>query len=151
MAEELFEMLQEDHDRIKGLLDDLSDISDRGKKSREQSFRRLRDQLIPHLRAEEQVLYPVLERNAETREVALAALEEHHVAELVLSELSALPLADEHWAAKLKVLEELVEHHIEEEESDVFDAAEDVFDETQLEDFARQIRAVKQEVKAGVL
>ena len=36
------------------------------------------------LRAEEQVLYPVLERNAETREVALAALEEHHVAELGL-------------------------------------------------------------------
>ena len=150
MAEELFELLQEDHDRIKGLLDDLSDTSGRGKKSREQSFRRLRDQLIPHMRAEEQVLYPALERNAESREIALEALEEHHVADLVLSELSTLTLTDEHWAAKLKVLEELLEHHIEEEESEVFDAAEDIFDETQLEDLARQIRAVKQEIKAGV-
>jgi hemerythrin-like domain-containing protein len=150
MAQELFELLQADHDKIKSILDDLSETSSHAQKTRESSFKKLRDELIPHLRAEEQAFYSALEQYEEGREVALEALEEHHVAEGVLNELSSMEISDERWSAKLKVFQELLEHHIEEEESEVFDAAEESFDDDQMEEIAQQIRSLKQEIKAGV-
>jgi hemerythrin-like domain-containing protein len=150
MAQELFELLQTDHDKVKSILDDLSETSSGARKTRESSFRKLRDELIPHLRAEEQAFYSALLEEKEAREVALEALEEHHVAEGVLNELSSLDFSDEHWSAKLKVFQELLEHHIEEEESEVFDAAEEAFDDDQMDAILKQLKAIKQEVRAGV-
>ena len=150
MAQELFELLQNDHDKVKSILDDLSETSSNAKKSRESAFNKLKDELIPHMRAEERAFYPALEQYEEAREVALEALEEHHVAEGVLNELSSMDISDEHWSAKLKVFQELLEHHIEEEESEVFDAAEESFDDDQMEEITQQVKSIKQEIKAGV-
>ena len=142
--------MQADHDKVKSIIDDLSETSSGAQKTRENSFKKLKDELIPHLRAEEQAFYSALEQYEEAREVALEALEEHHVAEGVLNELSSMDITDERWSAKLKVFQELLEHHIEEEESEVFDAAEESFDDEQMEEIAKQIRSIKQEIKAGV-
>ncbi|MHB8996130.1 MAG: hemerythrin domain-containing protein [Armatimonadota bacterium] len=150
MAQELFELLQADHDKVKSIIDDLSETSSNAQKTRESSFKKLKDELIPHMRAEEQAFYPALEQYEEAREVALEALEEHHVAEAVLNELSSMDMTDERWSAKLKVFQELIEHHIEEEESEVFDAAEESFDEEQMEEITKQVKSIKQEIKAGV-
>jgi hemerythrin-like domain-containing protein len=150
MAQELFELLQNDHDKVKSILDDLSETSRNAQKTRESTFKKLKDELIPHMRAEEQAFYSALEQYEEAREVALEALEEHHVAEGVLNELSSMDLTDEHWSAKLKVFQEILEHHIEEEESEVFDAAEESFDDDQMEEIAQQVKSIKQEIKAGV-
>ncbi|MGE5531914.1 MAG: hemerythrin domain-containing protein [Bacteroidota bacterium] len=150
MAQELFELLQADHDKVKSILDDLSETSSNAQKTRENTFKKLKDELIPHMRAEEQAFYSALEQYEEAREVALEALEEHHVAEGVLGELSSMDIADEHWSAKLKVFQEILEHHIEEEESEVFDAAEESFDDDQMDEITQQIRSIKQEIKAGV-
>lgn len=150
MPQELFELLQEDHDRIRGLLDNLSEPTKGSQRTRESGFKKLKDALIPHMRAEEQTIYASLEQHSESREVALEAIEEHHVADTVLSELLSTDMNDERWTAKLQVLQEIVERHIEEEESDVFDALEETFEDEELSEFARQIRVIKQEVRAGV-
>lgn len=150
MAQELFELLQNDHDKVKSILDDLSETSSNAHKTRESAFRKLKDELIPHMRAEERAFYSALEQYEEAREVALEALEEHHVAEGLLNELSSMDMSDERWSAKLKVFQELLEHHIEEEESEVFDAAEESFDDDQMEEITQQIKSIKQEIKAGV-
>ena len=150
MAQELFELLQTDHDKVKSILDDLSETSEGAKKSRESLFGKLKDELLPHMRAEEQAFYPALQEHEEAKEIALEALEEHHVAETVLNELSSMSMSDESWGAKLKVFQELIEHHIEEEESEVFDAAEEAFDEAQLQTMFEQVKSIKREVKAGV-
>ena len=150
MAQELFELLQADHDKVKSIIDDLSETSSNAQKTRESTFKKLKDELIPHMRAEEQAFYPALEQYEEAREVALEALEEHHVAEGVLNELSGMDMTDERWGAKLKVFQELIEHHIEEEESEVFDAAEESFDEEQMEEITQQVKSIKQDIKAGV-
>lgn len=150
MPQELFELLQADHDRIRGILDDLSETSEKAEKTRESGFKKLKGELIPHMRAEEKAFYPPLQEHDEAREVALEALEEHHVAESVLNELSDMSLNDERWGAKLQVFQEILEHHIEEEESEVFDAAEEVFEDEQLQEIFKQVKSIKQEVKAGV-
>lgn len=150
MAVELFELLQKDHDRVKGILEDLSETSEKAEKTRRTGFDRLKEELIPHMRAEEQAFYPVLKSLEETRELALEALEEHHVAETVLSELGSMSMTDEAWTAKLQVFQELLEHHIEEEEGEIFDQAEEVLDEDQLQDIMQQVQSIKQEAKASV-
>lgn len=151
MPQDLFELLQEDHDKVRGILDDLLETSANAHKTRETGFKKLKDELIPHIRAEERAFYSALQEHEESREVALEALEEHHVAETVLSELSSSDMNDERWGAKLQVFQEILEHHIEEEESEVFDAAEEVFDEQQLQEIYRQVKAVKHDIKAGVV
>lgn len=150
MPQELFELLQEDHDKVRSILDDLTETSDSAQRTRESGFKKLKDTLIPHMRAEEQAFYSALQEHAEAREVALEALEEHHVAETVLGELSDMDMHNDRWSAKLQVFQEILEHHIEEEESEVFDAAEEVFDDQQLHEIFKQVKSIKQEVKAGV-
>lgn len=150
MPIELFEMLQEDHEKIKSILDDLTETTEDALKTRETQFRKLQEELLPHMRGEEQALYPKLKALKETKELALEALEQHHAAEMVLTELNALALDDEVWSAKLKVFQEMLEHHIEEEEGEVFDRAEEVMDEKQLQDIMQQIMRVKEEYKVTV-
>lgn len=150
MPEELFELLQADHDKVRGILDDLLETTHSAQKARESGFKKLKDILIPHIRAEEDAFYSALQEHEEARQTALEALEEHHVAELVLNELSDMSTSDERWGAKLQVFQELLEHHIEEEESEVFDAAEEVFDEAELQELYKQVKSIKQEIKAGV-
>lgn len=150
MPVELFEMLQEDHEKFKSILDDLSETSEGAEKTRESHFKKLQELLLPHMRAEEQAFYPKLKAHKETKELALEALEEHHAAEMVLTELANLSFSDEVWLPKLKVFQEMLEHHIEEEESEVFDSAEDVMSEQQLDEIMQQVMAVKEEYEVRV-
>jgi hypothetical protein len=52
------------------------------------------------------------------------AYEEHHVVKLVLNELPQISAMDERFEAKMTVLEELIDHHVEEEEKEMFKAAQ---------------------------
>lgn len=149
MPIELFEMLKHDHDEFMSMLEELGRTSDQATESRESRLGDFADELIPHLRGEEQAFYPALRRIDETRELALEALEEHHAAETTLSELSDLASDAESWSAKLRMLREILEHHIEEEDK-VFDRAEEVLDESQLDNIMRRIQSIKEEMKAAV-
>ena len=134
MAKDLFELIRDDHDQVKSFLDKLVKSSPGAKKTREDLLDQLTTAFIPHMKAEESVFYPVLRENKETKELALEALEEHHIAENVLNELIDLDVTDETWLAKTTVFQEILLHHIEEEESEVFDATKDNFEQDQLDD-----------------
>jgi hemerythrin-like domain-containing protein len=110
---------------------------------------KLKRELIPHMKAEEKAFYPVLMNNG-GKEVGLEAIEEHHVAEIVLKELDKLPKNAENWDAKFKVFAELLKHHIEEEEEDVFDAAEDMLDDDQMSQVMTSFMEEKKSVMKGL-
>lgn len=150
VAVELFDMLETDHDEIKNILDDLSETSDQAEKTRESGFMKLKAELIPHMRGEEQALYPVLQSNEETREMALEAIEEHRAAEKVLNELDGMPVNAEAWLAKITVLQEMLEHHIDEEESKIFPKAEKEFDNSRFDQILTEIQEIKQDMKMSI-
>lgn len=150
MPIELFEMLKHDHDEFMSMLDELGRTSEQAKENRESRLGDLADELIPHLRGEEQAFYPALRRIDETRELALRALEEHRAADTALSELSDLASGAGNWSAKLKVLREVLEHHVDAEEGQVFDRAEEVLDEDQLDRIMRRMQSIKEEMKTAV-
>ena len=141
-------LLEEDHRKMKKLLSELESTTERGVKTREELFSRLKADLTVHEIIEEEIFYPALKAHPKTKDIALEGYEEHHVVDMVMAEIEGLPFDDEKWGAKFKVMKENIEHHIEEEEDQMFKQARQVFDEEELKALGEQMRARKEQLAA---
>lgn len=147
---EFFQMLKKDHEEVKGILKKLKKTKKKESSKREDLFQKLREELVPHMKAEESAFYPPLMEKKEAREDAMEGIEEHHVSELVLKELEKMPKDDEKWGAKVAVFKELVEHHIKEEESTLFKSAEKALGSDEIKKIAKQFEQDKQKNKKNL-
>jgi hemerythrin-like domain-containing protein len=147
MAHQLLQIIEKDHEELKEILEQLENASQGAVKKKEELFMKLKMELLPHMKAEEKHFYPVLGESKSSRQISMEAIEEHHVAEMVFKELDKLDKDEERWSAKLKVFKEILEHHIEEEEEEVFEVAEDVLDEDQLDEIMTAFNEEKEKAK----
>lgn len=131
---------------MKKLLEKLDSRTERGVKTREELFQRIKREMTAHETIEEEILYPVLKKHAEAKEIVLEGYEEHHVVDLLMGELDQVAYDDETWGAKASVMKENVEHHIEEEEDDMFEKAEELLDDAELESLGERMEKRKKEV-----
>jgi len=99
-----------------------------------------------HEAIEEEIFYPALKEHPKAKELVLEAYEEHNVVDLVMREIESVPVEDETWGAKLPVMKENVENHIEEEESEMFKQARQVFNEQELSQLGDRMAARKEEL-----
>jgi hypothetical protein len=143
---EALSLLKEDHGKVKKMLKDLDSTTERGVKTREQLFNRIKRELKIHEAIEEEIFYPALKDHPKTRELTLEAYEEHHVVDLVMAEIETVPFDHETWGAKFTVMKENVEHHIEEEEGEMFKQAKQVFDQDELSQLGESMAKRKQEL-----
>jgi hypothetical protein len=141
------QLLKEDHAKVKKILEDLDSTTERGVKTREELFTKVKRELEVHESIEEEIFYPVLKEHPKVRELVLEAYEEHHVVNMVRAEIGDVPFDDETWGAKFTVMKENVEHHIEEEEGEMFKQARAVFDRAELEDLGERMEARRQSAK----
>jgi len=118
------DLLKKQHKEVKALFKKVENTEN----GRER--RRLMDEIATalegHTTIEEEMFYPAV-RGLETQkaeEMVMEAFEEHHVVKLVLAELPQVDPEDERFEAKMTVLSELVEHHADEEEKEMFKAAQ---------------------------
>ena len=139
-----FQLLKEDHKKVKGIFQQLEPTTERASKTRTELFTKLKQELDIHAHVEETIFYPVIKKEHETREITLEGFEEHHVIKILLKELEGLPVESEQWTAKLKVLQENVEHHVEEEEGEMFQKARQVLSEEQINDLGARMEEEKQ-------
>jgi hemerythrin-like domain-containing protein len=146
VAMDALSLLKEDHDKVKKLLKDLDSTTERGVKTREQLFNKIKQELEIHEAIEEEIFYPALKDHPKTKELTLEAYEEHHVVDLVMAEIQGIPFDQETWGAKFTVMKENVEHHIEEEEGEMFKQAKQVFDEDELSQLGESMAKRKQEL-----
>ncbi len=144
-----FTLLKQDHEKVAGIFEKLSETTERAVKTREELFAQLKTELDIHAHIEETILYPVLQEADETREIALEAIEEHNVVKQLLSELEGMAVDQEEWKAKLTVLRENVEHHVEEEETEMFGQARQILSQEQIAELGEQLQAAKREQKAA--
>jgi hemerythrin-like domain-containing protein len=140
-------LLQEDHEKVRKLLDELESTTDRGVKTRTELFATIKGELTIHEIIEEEIFYPELKAHPKAKEIVLEGYEEHHVVDQIMGELEATPVDDESWGAKAKVMKENVEHHMEEEEGEMFKAARSVFSKDELEDLGARMEARRTEAK----
>jgi hypothetical protein len=138
------QLLKDDHDRVRKMLAEGADTTERAEKTRNDLFTRLKHELEIHERIEEEVLYPALKEHPKTRELALEAYEEHHVVDLVLGELERTPVDDPQWHAKFMVAKENLEHHISEEEGEMFKQVRQVFEREELDQLGQRMAEMKE-------
>lgn len=145
----VFDLLKEDHKKVSGLLEQLTETTERASKKRDELFAKLNSELDVHARIEEEIFYPVLKEADETREITLEAFEEHRVVKTLLKELDVDEKGTEQWTAKLTVLKENVEHHVGEEEGDMFKKARKVLSNEQAEELGERMEAAKQRLASA--
>jgi hemerythrin-like domain-containing protein len=137
-------LLKKDHDKVKELLNELETTTERGVKIRQELFATIKGELTVHEAIEEEIFYPALKAHPKAKDLVLEAYEEHHVVDTVMAELEGLDVTDETWGAKATVMKENVEHHIEEEETEMFKQARQVFDRQELEDLGARMAERKE-------
>jgi hemerythrin-like domain-containing protein len=142
MANQFLSQLKKEHREIMSILDQIVD----GDGNRGELFSKLKEQLIPHLRAEEKAFYPALLDGENSREETLEALEEHHIIEMLFKELDKMSNSDERWDVKIKVFKEIVNHHVREEERNIFKVAKKELKEEQMSSILENFEKEKQKV-----
>ncbi|MFL5650030.1 MAG: hemerythrin domain-containing protein [Chloroflexota bacterium] len=140
-------MLKADHDKVKQLLTQLEDTTERAVKTRAELFATIKGELTVHEIIEEEIFYPELRDHPKAKDIVLEGYEEHHVVDLLMGELESLDVGDETWGAKAVVMKENVEHHIEEEEGEMFQKARQVFDRAELDDLGQRMATRKASAK----
>jgi len=140
-------LLEEDHQKVKKILSDLDSTTERGVKTREELFTKVKQELTVHEAIEEEIFYPALKEHPKAKELVLEAYEEHHVVDNVMAEIDGLPFDDETWGAKLTVMKENLEHHIEEEEDEMWKQARQVFSEDELEELGARMQTRKEQLQ----
>jgi hypothetical protein len=140
-------MLEDDHRKMRKLLDELETTTERGVKTRQELYSTIKGELTIHELIEEEIFYPALKEHPKAKEIVLEGYQEHHVVDLVMAELEDLPVDDEMWGAKANVMKENVEHHMEEEEGDMFKQARAIFDRQELEELGELMAARRTEAQ----
>lgn len=147
MALDAITLLKNDHEKVKDLLGQLVESSDRAIQTRRELLEKIANELSVHTKIEEDVLYPAF-RDAgkhEEKKMYHEAVEEHRAVEaLVLPDLQKTEPGSDQFAGRAKVLKELVEHHVEEEEEDMFPRAQDLFSAEQLSSMGEKMAELKQ-------
>ena len=143
------QLLKDDHDMMKKMLTELDSTTERGTKTREALFAKVREELTVHEAIEEEIFYPALKEHPKAKELVLEAYEEHGVVDMIMAEIEGVPFDDERWGAKFTVMKENIEHHIEEEEKEMFKQARDVFDRDELEALGERMMSRKRQLLAA--
>jgi hemerythrin-like domain-containing protein len=136
-------LLRKDHREVKELLKQAEDADTAQK---QKLFEQIKSELQVHETIEEEIFYPALKEHAKTKELALEAYEEHHVVDQIMSELEQLSPDDEAWDAKFSVMEENLKHHINEEEREMFEQAQKVFSDEELDQLGEQMLQRKEQL-----
>jgi len=141
----LWDLLKHDHHEVRTIFSQLEKAKDKAR--HEELFARLKAELQLHTKVEEKHFYPVLEKHEETKDMADEATEEHGEVKKMLTHLSSLVAGGDKFLELVKELQANVEHHVEEEETEIFPAAEKALDKSQLDMIADEIAKEKRAEK----
>ena len=136
-------LLKDDHRKVKKLLEEVDSTTERGVKTREELFGKIKSEMEVHEAIEEEIFYPALKEHPKAKDIVLEGYEEHHVVDEIMGELAVTAFDDERWGAKASVMKENIEHHIEEEEGEMFTKARQIFSADELEEMGARMQEIK--------
>lgn len=121
-SKDAIELLKSDHRKV----EEIFERFEKAKKSdeKEELVRIVCRELKIHAQIEEEIFYPALRQKIDETDLLDEAQVEHACAKQLIQELENGELGDELYEAKVKVLSEYVKHHVDEEETEIFPAAE---------------------------
>ncbi|WP_454562809.1 hemerythrin domain-containing protein [Pseudomonas sp. AIG] len=147
------DLLKADHAKVKDILSQLSDSTERALKKRVELLGKLEMEISIHTRLEEEILYPAFKAagSKEQDVMYFEAKEEHRTVDsLVLPDLKLTDPGTPEFSGRVKVVKELLEHHIEEEETEMFPQAKKLLGKEKLEELGAQMEAMKASCKKEI-
>lgn len=134
-GQDILATLKLEHEEVAALLEQLVGTDNGGQ--RKKLVKEIKSALVPHLRAEEKVVYRSVSklRDKQARQDGAEGALEHKIAEQTLTGLGKMsnPTSPE-FSAAAKVLKELVSHHVQEEEDNIWkDVRENFSDEDRID------------------
>lgn len=145
---DILEKLGQEHDEVKELLSQL--VESQNGTERKSLLRKIKAALVPHLRAEEKVVYDAVMavKGKKTAQDGEEGYLEHELGDRVLTKLGKMKTATSpEFTAAAKVLKELVEHHVEEEERNIWADVRDNFSDEERFEMTRRFEAAKKKVR----
>jgi hypothetical protein len=145
---DILDSLKQDHDDVAEMLEKL--VESGSGTERKSLLASIKNALVPHLRAEEKVVYePILAlRGKEQKTHAEEGYMEHALGDKMLAQLGKMNDAmSPEFSAGAKVLKELVEHHVEEEETNIWADVKDNFSDEERIAMNRKFLAAKTRVR----
>jgi hemerythrin superfamily protein len=143
----IYELLKADHDKVKGLLNELLSLQDDDSEGRKRLVQQIRDDLIPHSRAEESVFYNSLRTVDSAKDMAMHAYKEHMEAETLLRMLQVEDKTNMSWRSTAQKLKEALSHHISEEEGHMFEKARNSFTAEEAQMMGDAFQKLKPEIR----
>lgn len=144
---QIYDLLQNDHDKVKILLDELVSLEESQRDQRHFLVDGIREELIPHSRAEEAVFYNTLRSLDAAKDLANHGYKEHLEIEALLRMLQVRDKIDIEWRQTAIKLQRLVIHHTYHEESQFFSAAKQLFTPDEAVMMGEAFEQLKQEVQ----
>lgn len=149
MAMNAIELLKQDHKKVRGMLEELTDTSSRAKKTRTELLKEIAEELRIHTQIEEEIFYPAFREagKKEDEEMYFEAVEEHKAVEnQVLPDLEGTAVDTDAFTGRAKVLKELIDHHAQEEEDDMFPRARELFSDDELQELGARMMELKMQL-----
>lgn len=129
---DIFTLLKSDHDLHREMLASIAETSG-DTPERQQMFEAFRVEVTAHAASEEQSLYAAMLSDPDLQEDGRHSVAEHKELDDMLGDLQETDMASGAWLTKFNAMRDRYEHHIEEEEEEMFPAAEKHFDKAKAE------------------
>jgi hypothetical protein len=143
----IYDYLKKDHIKVLDILNELIQSKHADEKVWKDLVSQLRDELIPHARAEEAIFYNSLREIDVSKKLAVEGYAEHAMAENLLRTIQATSFVDIHWVDLAKKLRDSLQHHIREEEGKMFTAAQSLFLDTEAEMMGEAFNKMKPQIR----
>ncbi|ALJ11568.1 hemerythrin domain-containing protein [Sphingopyxis macrogoltabida] len=148
MAEtKIFARLKADHDRHRKLLDQI-DATQGDSDDREKLFEAFRVEVTAHAASEEMSLYATMLADPDLREEAQHSVSEHKEIDDMLTELYEMDFASTGWLTRFRTMKHRYLHHIDEEEEEMFPAAEKELSDARKKELIKIFEKEKPKEKA---
>ncbi|MGH8890575.1 MAG: hemerythrin domain-containing protein [Acidothermaceae bacterium] len=143
-------LIKEDHQKLESVFKKLESGNADGKEL-SQLLQQVAELLIPHSKAEEEVVYPAIKKivPSETEDVDDGLAEHHHVEEVLKQLLATDPEAPGADGLIAAMIGE-VRHHVEEEENDILPQLAKAANNQQLSELGEQFEQHKQAALAAL-
>jgi hypothetical protein len=142
--------LKNDHDEVAAMLSHLVESENRAE--RKSLLKRIKAALVPHLRAEEKIVYNAIYalKDKGAKVDSSEGYMEHQLGGKMLATLEKIgnPMSPE-FSAGAKVLKELVEHHVEEEERNIWKDLREHFSSDDRIEMSRKFEAAKKRIRVS--
>jgi len=142
-------ILKKDHRMVSGLIMTLQMTPRINSTVRKTLFEQIRNNVMVHAQAEEEVLYPTMRnlmfQSGESK--VDEAYREHQIVKDLLSDLSTMDPTTDAFDAKFAQFKNNLDHHVEEEENEMFVMLKQRMSTEQQEELGQRIHARKANLK----